>query len=211
VAEIANKYDINEDDAKTMLKDVYSTHMRTEAKDEQAKTEMFGVVTQTVSDEGMDRVRNRVGYTDVQNSWDPLELLKLIKAELSLQMHNISEEEAKYVAAMRYNTVKMLPQQLLSDYTANFNRLCENMRTLKCTDNPSKKPMARLFLMKLDRSGCGEYMVHAVNLERTQSTELPGRSRRLLMQRGRLSPTHIMQYCDEVPPWSIRQPRMIVN
>jgi hypothetical protein len=51
VAEIANKYEINEDDAKAMLKDVYSTHMKTEAKDEQAKTEMFGTVTQTVSDE----------------------------------------------------------------------------------------------------------------------------------------------------------------
>jgi hypothetical protein len=174
VAEIANKYEIDEDDAKAMLKDVYSTHMKTEAKDEQAKTEMFGTVTQTVSDEGMDRVRNRVGYADVQDSWDPLELLKLIRAEHSLQMHNVSEEEAKYVAAMRYNTVKMLPQQSLSDYTANFNRLCENMKTLKCTDNPSKKAMARHFLMTLDRSRFGEYMVHAVNLERTQSTELPG-------------------------------------
>jgi hypothetical protein len=75
---------------------------------------------------------------------------------------------------MRYNTVKMLPQQSLSDYTANFNRLCENMRTLKCTDNPSKKAMARHFLMTLDRSRFGEYMVHAFNLERTQGTELPG-------------------------------------
>jgi hypothetical protein len=43
-----------------MLKDVYSTHMKTEAKDEQAKNEMIGTVTQTISDEGMDRVRNRV-------------------------------------------------------------------------------------------------------------------------------------------------------
>jgi hypothetical protein len=34
--------------------------------------------------------------------------------------------------------------------------------------------MARHFLMTLDRSGFGEYMVHAVNLERTQGTELPG-------------------------------------
>jgi hypothetical protein len=75
---------------------------------------------------------------------------------------------------MRYNTVKMLPQQSLSDYTANFNRLCENMRTLKCSDNPSKKAMARHFLMTLDRSRFGEYMVHAFNLERTQGTELPG-------------------------------------
>jgi hypothetical protein len=29
VAEIANKYEIDEDDAKAMLKDVYSTHMKT--------------------------------------------------------------------------------------------------------------------------------------------------------------------------------------
>jgi hypothetical protein len=73
------------------------------------------------------------------------------------KMHNVSEEKAKYEAAMRGNTVNMLPQQLLSDYTANFNRLCGNMRTLKCTDNPSKKAMARHFLMTLDRSRFKEY------------------------------------------------------
>jgi DNA-directed RNA polymerase specialized sigma subunit len=40
VAEIANKYEIDENDVKAMLKEVYSTHMKTEAKDEQAKTGM---------------------------------------------------------------------------------------------------------------------------------------------------------------------------
>jgi hypothetical protein len=174
VAEIQNDYEVSEADAKLMHRDVCISDMKAKAKKVEMKTEMFGVTTQTVSDEGMDRVKNKAGFADVQTAWCPLELVRLIEAEHSLQMNNVSEEEAKYVAARRYNTAKMLPQQSLSDYTANFNRLCENMRTLKCTDNPSKKAMARHFLMTLDQSRYGEYMVHVINLERTQGTELPG-------------------------------------
>ncbi len=174
VAEIQNDYEVSEADAKAMHRDVCIGDIKTKARNAETKTEMFGVTTQTVSDEGMDRVRNRAGFSDVQNAWCPLELVKLVEAEHSLQINNVSEEEAKYVAARRYNTIKMLPQQSLSEYTANFNRLCENMKTLKCADYPSKKAMARHFLMTLDQHRYGEYMVHAINLERTQSTELPG-------------------------------------
>eukprot|EP00392_Amoebophrya_sp_AT5.2_P019417 g20245.t1 len=46
-------------------------------------------------------------------------------------MNNVSVEEAKYVATMRYTMVKMNAQQSLSNYTAIFKRLCENMKTLK--------------------------------------------------------------------------------
>lgn len=84
-------------------------NIKTKARNAETKTEMFGVATQTLSNEGMDRVRNRAGFADVQNAWCPLELVKLAEAEHSLQMNNVSEEEAKYVAARRYNTLKMLP------------------------------------------------------------------------------------------------------
>jgi hypothetical protein len=81
--------------------DVCTADIKAKSRNVETRTEIFGVATQTVSDEGMDRVMNRAGSDDVQNIWCPLELAKLVDAEHSLQMSNASEEEAKYVVQYR--------------------------------------------------------------------------------------------------------------
>jgi hypothetical protein len=90
--------------------------LKQEARDEEDKSQMYAYLKSTVSLEGWEKVKLRTNFADVERSSDPLDLLKLIILEHSLQSGNISTNEAKFLAETTYNRLHMTSRMTMLDY-----------------------------------------------------------------------------------------------
>ena len=100
---------------------------------------MYALFTQIVSDEALDRISTKDGFEAAENERDPLQLLILIKNEHSLHMNDVTGEEAKYVAQMRYNRMRQIAGMPLTEYLERFEMAVANMTALGCAGIPDEK------------------------------------------------------------------------
>ena len=158
--------ELNEAGLQTMLQQEIAQYIKLGRKDKNEEASIFAIVEQTVSDEGLSRVKLLKDYNDLFDSQDPDGLLKLVVSEHTLNVHNTSPREAKYVATVRYMRNKQLAQQTDDDYVEKFKLVRANMRTLKCKFDPDEGDDALQFLMNLDPLRHGEFMRDVINRER---------------------------------------------
>lgn len=88
--------------------DACTNHMRKLEADEEAQVEMFALILQCVSTEGIELVKAEAGWNAANLAKNPLTLLNLVKATHSMQMASVPAAEAQYIAWNRYCSIKQL-------------------------------------------------------------------------------------------------------
>ena len=150
------------------------TEYRKEVRQDKEKLfAMFSLIQQVVTTDGMERVMELPGFEIASKERNPLQLYHLVRRVHSLQMHNRSEEDAKYMAVHRYNALKQLAGISLIEYKSAFTLALGNMRLLGVNPMPSEAMNARHFLMHLDRARYGEYIKSTLNEELVRKDSFP--------------------------------------
>jgi hypothetical protein len=122
-------------------------HIKLTVKDNGSYVEMFSLIEQCVTVDGIDKVVSDAGYAAARNANNPILSYNIIRRVHSLQMHNIGAPEAQYLASQRYNRIRMQPGMSLGDYRASMLLATANMQTTGVNPLPNDLAMARHFLM----------------------------------------------------------------
>ena len=81
-------------------------HVNKIMNDEKKYAEMFGVIQQVVSVEGMDKVRADGEYAAAREADDPLALLTIVRRVHSLRIGHMTQAQALWAAQRRYSTLR---------------------------------------------------------------------------------------------------------
>jgi hypothetical protein len=104
-----------------------------------------------MSDEGSEMVREHSAWTECNNDEkDPLKLINKVRNVHLLRMNNINKAEAQYLAAQRYQNIRMLPGVSLTEYRIAFDQAVENMKELKHQHISTVAMQALHFIVRLD-------------------------------------------------------------
>lgn len=137
-------------------------------KDTEFYAEMFGIIEQCVTVEGMDKVVEDAGYANAVNTNNPLTLYNIVRRVHSLQMNNVGPAQAQYQAQQRYMGIRQPHGLSLGDYKNGFDMAVANMITVAVPQPliPDAAAQARHFFMGLDKSQYGQYVAKVLNNER---------------------------------------------
>jgi hypothetical protein len=142
-------------------------YMAQDRKDKKAKHAIYSQLEACVSLEGFDKVSRMTGFAATHaNGRDPRALLALIIAEHTLKTDNVSDMEARYNAERRYEKIRMVPEQSLTEFTKAFRAVVKNMTTLQVNPVPSVEKQVHHFLMRLDNRRFASYQTSVVNAMR---------------------------------------------
>ena len=148
-----------------VLKSAYAEHFKMVARDAEHYAEMFGLMQQVISVEGMDKVKADTGYAAAREADDPVALLTIVKKVHSICVGQMTSAQAIWAAQKRYSTIRQLPGVSMGDYKAAFELVLSNMRALQVNPLPTEEQQARHFLMGLDSTRHGEYINLVLNNE----------------------------------------------
>ena len=148
-----------------LLNAAYLEYIKTRTKDTEKYAEMFGLMQQVVSVEGMDKVKADSGYAAARAADDPLALLRIVRRVHSICIGKMSPQQAIWSAQKRYNMIRQPPGGTMGDYKAAFELALDNLRSLNVQPLPSDQDQARHFLMNLDAHQHGEFINLVLNNE----------------------------------------------
>jgi hypothetical protein len=149
-----------------MLQQEIAQYVKLKRSDMDDEGALFALIGQVTPDEGLARVKNVDGYTDVADDRNAHALLQLVISEHTMIMHHASKREAMYMAVVRFMRTRQDRGQTDEDYVERFSMARNNMITLKCAFVPDDGFCALQFLMNLDSVRHGEFMRDMINRER---------------------------------------------
>ena len=165
--ELKNMYSgLTNDQCKELLASCAKDHIKLVMSDKSNYVSMFGLIFNHMSDEGSEMVREHSAWTDCNNEKDPLKLINIVRNVHSLRMNNINTAEAQYLAAQRYQNIRMLPGVSLAEYRIAFDQAVENMKELKHQHIPTDAMQALHFIVRLDPARYNEFTTAALNSPR---------------------------------------------
>ena len=81
-------------------------HFKKIKNDEEKYAEMFGLIQQVISVDGMDKVKADAAYAAARDNDDPLALLVIVRRVHSLQVGHMTQAQAVWAAQRRYTTLR---------------------------------------------------------------------------------------------------------
>lgn len=164
-------------------------HMKQERQDKTALEEMFGTIKQCLSREGLSKVKMHADWPQISTDMDPARLLQLVRSTHSMRTANVTEETARYVMLTRYMSVRMSPDESLSQYRDKFLLTVQNLTQVNHPQIPTAAQQARHFLMRLDTARYSEYQRDELNNEDRPGYVFPATIQDVMNNAARYIPT----------------------
>lgn len=139
---------------------------------EEQKPKLYGLLLQLLTEEGEDKVKSMGNWPKVEETRDPLLLWELIVWTHQLKADDISPEELKYTARVRYQKCWQGAEETLRHY---FRRRKECLSVLLAVGEPKvdKSQQSMDFLEGLHRGHFGDMLTDLKFRVRTRQASFP--------------------------------------